>query len=55
MVILDDFIEKWCESSIGVVRSRVNSDTGIGVLASRVDGIFEWEIHLVLLGDEVIE
>jgi hypothetical protein len=55
VVILDDFIEKWRECCVGVVRSRVNSNSGIGVFASGVDGVLEWEAHLVLLVDEVLE
>jgi hypothetical protein len=55
VIIFYNFIEEWSECSIGVVRSRVNSDSRIGVLASRVDGVLEWEVHFVLLADELVE
>lgn len=58
MVLLDDLIEESSEGCVRVVRSSVNSNSRVKILASGEDGLLEVEaveISLVLkLGPDII-
>lgn len=44
---LDDFVEEWGKSIVGVVRSSINTDTGVSPLRSREDGLSEGETEFI--------
>ena len=48
VVLVDDLVEEGSESVVGVVRSSVDTDAGVGPLGSGVDGLLEGESELVL-------
>jgi len=48
VVLVDDLVEEGSESVVGVVRSSVDTDAGVGPLGSGEDGLLEGESELVL-------
>ena len=49
VVVLNNLVKEGSESLVGVVRTCVATNAGVGVLGSREDGLTEGEIVLVLL------
>jgi hypothetical protein len=49
VIILDNFIEKWGESIVRIVRSGINTNTGVSPLGSREDSLLESEAKFIFL------
>lgn len=54
VIVKDDLVEERSEHSVGVVRSSVNTNAGISVLAAREDSLSEGEAMLVSLVLELV-
>ena len=49
VVVLNDLVKERSEGLVGIVRSSVATNTGVGVLAAREDSLSEGEASLILL------
>lgn len=43
----DDFVEEWGKSIVGVVRTSINTDTGVSPFSTREDGLSEGETEFI--------
>jgi hypothetical protein len=54
VIVLNDLVKEGSESLVGVMRTGVATDAGIGVLGSGEDGLTESESVLVLLVSQLV-
>ena len=55
VIVLNDLVEEWSKNSVRIVTSRVNTNSGIDVFASRENGVLEIKTKFIFLSFATVE